>query len=219
MSEAPGQTVCLFVESRGRRCTAAPRGHAALRLRRHVRPTRATEKTPWLEIPSGRIATLHSQTGSLPWISGSCDSFDHALGMVETIRYGHRRYLVLVLREPDEFRINGLVASRINLLCAGDVVDLGGHQLHVSLRNIPYVGPPRSEDLGVSCGYCRLKISDSPGMRIYACPACGNIMHDQTDEVEQLHRLECTTLAACCHHCRSPVTRERGFVNVPDFVT
>ena len=162
----------------------------------------------YVELPDRTCVT--DRNGTLTQAQGE----DAAISL-EPIRSRKLHALLMTLDGEAQVTVNGTRAARLKVLNPGDVVGIEDHVLHVSLLNRPYVGPPHEQHLGVECGYCRVKVQDVDGMRIYVCPNCNLPTHCQADEVPVETRLECVTLSSECGHCRATINQVEGFTYVP----
>ena len=136
---------------------------------------------------------------------------------LEPIHYQSQQFLLMQADSASVVRatVNGLPASCLSVLTAGDVLGIGEHVLHVSLMNRSYIGPPSERHLAAKCGYCRTPIRDEADMRVYDCPQCHLPTHCQGEEVPVEKRLECVQLTGHCGHCQAEIVPSEGFSHVP----
>jgi hypothetical protein len=134
---------------------------------------------------------------------------------LEAIRSKTQSSLLMTIEPGMRVTVNGLLAACFSVLRPGDVLGIEEHVLHLSLLNRPYTGPPDRSHLSAKCGYCRVKILDKPGMRVYVCPNCQLPTHSQGEEIPVEERLECARLSSHCGHCQSDIVKSEGFTHVP----
>ena len=139
----------------------------------------------------------------------------HGLIQLEAIRSRTQSSLLMTIEPGMRVTVNGLLAACFSILSPGDVLSIEEHVLHLSLLNRPYTGPPDMNHLSAKCGYCRVKILDEPGMRVYVCPNCQLPTHCQGEEIPVEKRLECAKLSSHCGHCQSVIVKSEGFTHVP----
>ena len=138
-----------------------------------------------------------------------------AVVRLETIQRKPHRLLLMSAGPEARVRVNGAGVARLAALNSGDVLDVDGHVLHVSLLNRPYVGPPDEKDLESTCGFCRVRIQNKPNMRVYVCPNCRLPTHNQGEEVPEGKRLACAHASPNCGHCQAEIVETEGFTYVP----
>jgi hypothetical protein len=131
------------------------------------------------------------------------------------IRNKRENALLMSTQSQARVTVNGARAACIAALKSGDVLDLDGQVLHVSLLYRPYVGPPEIGHLASKCGYCRVPIRDESDMRIYVCPNCNLPTHAHAEEVPVEKRLQCVELSSHCGHCQARIVESPGFSHVP----
>lgn len=223
MPATPSQTFCLFLNlPAGAEASASYRpphhnGSASEKPTKKILPHRTRKKTEErrLEVPADGLSTLRFSDGADPIVSPVTADGDSSSVTFETLRHENRSYLLALVGHGCRARINAIQAARVNILHAGDVLDVGDRPLYVALWNRPYIGPPLAETIGAECAHCRCRIVDGPAMRVYVCPACHGPMHLQGDDVPEQDRLECAKAVAACRHCELPVTLRNNFVFVP----
>ena len=132
-----------------------------------------------------------------------------------TVHSGAHRSLLMNSVGHLRVTVNGVPAARYQVLQPGDVIRIEDAPLQLSIRKRPYVGPPRADDLGVTCGYCRTPITNRPGARVYVCPVCQSPTHFDDSEVPEEVRLSCFAMSAHCTYCQAPMMEREGFSHDP----
>jgi hypothetical protein len=204
------QVACLFVEADATDPSTAPVALPVGHDSNMVEPG-----GEWIELPTTCATSLSRDLQ--PTVVCLEDGEPAGPLVFESVQVGIQHHLLMMVKRGHQVTINMLRAAPVNILNVGDIVEFAGRQLHVSLLNRPYIGPPTEAQIGRPCGYCQVPIEDQPDMRVYECPSCQLPMHFQDETVSADVRLECARLASACRHCQTAIVMREGFTYVPKF--
>jgi hypothetical protein len=184
--------------------------HTTTRIRQGVE----TEYS-FLEVPDDAPILLGiTQTGQVELFPiGAIACRDHCC--LEALKQ-NRRDQLLVFCPPGtkNLKINGLPASPVELLAPGDQIQFGQQVLHVTLYQLPDIGPAGEELAGKECNYCRLALRAET--MVYRC-RCGAVLHWEAGEADPSNRdtLQCAQNVSGCPTCERPVYLQEGYDYVP----
>jgi hypothetical protein len=169
---------------------------------------------PWMASPSEGVAYLVATPGGPPSLVSELPApWDQAI-LLELVEFSGQSCLLMLANGRPAIRVNGLPTPRLAVLRVGDALQVDpDHLLHVSSRAAAYSGPPRQQDLGKTCPYCRSRIRPETN-GVYACWDCSLVYHDEVGDGENL--LQCAQLIHECVQCTKSVIRGEEFQYVPE---
>jgi len=170
-----------------------------------------------LVLPSDGVSYLEMDDNGLPVFSapGSASTAPVAL---EALQTGQRPVLAMVSQAGAAPRVNGASAPPATVLWEKDVLQLPGcaYLLHVCVFSVPEIGPPRPDEAGELCAYCKTELL--PDSTVYRCQ-CGKSMHlEEEAEESSEDALQCARLAGRCITCNRPLMLVRGYGYLPPFL-
>ena len=138
--------------------------------------------------------------------------------IVQPVREGPSPLLLLLVPGGRQVIVNGSPAPPVSLLAEGDEVILderSGAVAHVALFHRASIGPPRPEEIGVTCPLCLVPVE--PDTTLYRCFHCGKPLHLEPEARPEGERLECARLCTECPSCHVPIRMETGYGRLPEF--